>query len=426
MAPSPRSGTGSTGRVRRVASIRPTRRGVGALMCGIATTTAGFALGLAEATSAGIVALAATGLTGVVVFVLALFPPPLVVRRVVEQADDLPMVGEELAIDVHLEPRRRTATAELIEVAVDTLSVRKGARSVRMAVRPLRCGEASVAQYRVVLRERGTLRFLPMTWRRTDPLGLYRWSHRVDRGGKILVGPAVVELDDQTRASLERLRPRLMMRRTSQPDPFEFRELRGYVPGDDFRRVHWTSSARRNELIIREPEHISTEIALPIRVVIDARHGEHASTLELALSIGASVVQALAEPFEVTVRTNDGDEHTKSAADTMILLARVDRETPRSVERTSRPLIDRASDDPAEVFVTGPHPAPVPEGLQSVVFAAGAASFEIARWEPGEPTRQAVASRIAAVVALGTSPHSADQTDAEPILTGAPAAPGRS
>lgn len=385
------------------------------MVAGVATTMAGLALALAEATSAGVVMLAATGLTGVAVVVGALFPPALSVRRVIDQTERLPTVGEDLAIDLHIDARRRTATAEVIEVAVDALTVRKGARSVRMAVRPLRRGETSVARYRVALRERGTLRFLPMTWRRTDPLGLYRWSHRVDRGCEILVGPAVVDLDEASKVSLEQLRPRIKTQRTSETDPFEFRELRGYVPGDDFRRVHWASSARRNELMIREPERLFMSPTLPIRVVIDARHSEHAGTLELALSVGASVVQALVEPFEVTVLTDDRTDLATSAEDTMVLLAQVDREAFATRERMPRQGgIACSPDARTEVLITGPHRAAPSES--SVVFGAGAFPFEFTHWEPGEPTRRAVASTIAHILASRSMPGSADPLGRVPIV----------
>lgn len=419
----PANGSRRTGARRRVASIRITRRGVGALVSGVAITAAGLVLALAEAISAGIITLAATGLTAGIVAMAALLAPPLFVRRVVEQTERLPTVGEDLEIDIHIDARRRTAMAEVIEVAVDALTVRKGARSVRMSVRPLRSGETSVAHYRVVLRERGTLRFLPMTWRRTDPLGLFRWSHRVDRGGEVLVGPAVVSLDANARASLERLRPRAVARRIFGTDPFELRDLRPYVPGDDLRRVHWASSARRNELIIREPEQLFVTRALPIRVVIDARHRAHVGTLELALSIGASVVDALVEPFEVTVLTNDGDERSTSAQGTMMLLARVDREFSSIDERMPRRGgIDDAADHPGEVIVTGPRSVASAEG--TIVFAAGAAPLDLGHWEPGEPTRRAVASTIARMLVAGTSPVDAERSHAEPVLAGPPNANG--
>lgn len=421
MAPMGTDRSRAADRGRRVASIRITRRGLGAAVSGAATTAAGLALALAEATSAGILMLAATGLTAIGVALAALFPPRIDVRRVVEQKQRLPTVGEDLEVDIQMNARRRTAVAEVIEVAVDALTVRKGARSVRMAVRPLRPGESSAAHYRVMLRERGTLRFLPMTWRRSDPLGLFRWTHRVDHGGEVLVGPAVVPLDEQARAALERLRPRAQARRTSRTDPFELRDLRTYIPGDDLRRVHWASSARRNELIIREPEQLFRTRPLPIRVVIDARRGQHAGTLELALSIGATVVDALIEPFEVTVRTNDGDSFATSAHDAMVLLARIDRELSPIAGRTA--LRGDVADETTlvgEVIVTGPGPVQPTEG--TVVFAAGAAPLDLGHWEPGEPTRRAVSSTIARILA-GTSqpdggPSRSERVPAAPSTAG--------
>ena len=372
---------------------------------GLVTTVAGLALALDEATSAGVVMLSAIALAAGFVATNAFFPPPLAIRRVVQTTDRLATVGDDMAVDVHLEAHRRTAIGELLEVAVDDLAVRKGARSVRMSVRPLRAGETSIAQYRVALRERGSLRFLPMSWRRTDPLGLFRWSHRLDRGGEVLVGPAIVEIEDGARAHLERLRPRVPSRRTAEPDPFEFRELRTYVAGDDLRRVHWTSSARRNELMIREPERRVVEHVEPIHVVIDARVGEHNSTLELALSIGASLVDALREPFLVSLYTDDGVEQATSAAATFLLLAKVRREPSRTGERRLHRPVGSMSHTPSplevasQVIVTGPNP-PARAEPTTVVFAAGAAPFNLARWEPGEPTRRAVSRTIAEVLAV--------------------------
>ncbi len=401
--------------IRRVASVRVTRRGIGAIACGSATTAAGLALALAEATAAGVVMLSAVALAGLFVLSRAAFPPRLDVRRIVEQHGRIPTVGDDLAVDVFFEARGRTPMAEIVEVAVDDLAVRKGARSVRMSVRPLRRGLTSVAQYRVALRERGTLRFLPLAWRRTDPLGLLRWSHRLDRGGEILVGPAIVELDTATRERLERLRPHVAGRRRVDPDPFEFRDLRGYVAGDDLRRVHWASSARRNELMIRETEQRVANRSEPTHLVIDARHREHRGTLELALSIAASLVNALQEPFRVSIRTDEGVVRANSADEAIEWFASVPRESPRPDNRARRRVswADESTNDQGlaidaaiQVLITGPLPRP-DDDTNAVVFAAGASPFDSADWEPGEPTRRAVAATIAEVLAAHEGRRSA-------------------
>jgi uncharacterized protein (DUF58 family) len=66
--------------------------------------------------------------------------------------------------------------------------------------------------------------------------------------------------------------------------------LRPYVVGDDLRRVHWPSTARRDELMVRQDE-------LPwqgrVTVLLDVRRNTHTpASLELAVSAAASVVTA--------------------------------------------------------------------------------------------------------------------------------------
>jgi uncharacterized protein (DUF58 family) len=70
----------------------------------------------------------------------------------------------------------------------------------------------------------------------------------------------------------------------------DFYALRPYVVGDDMRRVHWKSTARRGELMVRQDE-------LPwqgrVTVLLDVRRSGHtAESLELAVSAAASVVTA--------------------------------------------------------------------------------------------------------------------------------------
>ncbi len=70
----------------------------------------------------------------------------------------------------------------------------------------------------------------------------------------------------------------------------DFYALRPYVVGDDLRRVHWRSTARRDELMVRQDE-------LPwqgrVTVLLDVRRNTHTpASLELAVSAAASIVTA--------------------------------------------------------------------------------------------------------------------------------------
>ena len=69
-----------------------------------------------------------------------------------------------------------------------------------------------------------------------------------------------------------------------------FRGLREYVAGDDLRHVHWRSSARTGELVVRQDEQPRPRATA---VVLDLRRTAHAGlSLERAVSVAASVMLA--------------------------------------------------------------------------------------------------------------------------------------
>jgi uncharacterized protein (DUF58 family) len=392
---------------RRLGIPHLTRRGFGTLFVGIGATGAGTALGVSEATTIGLLMLALWGVAAVHALVRCVIAPTVSVQRLIAGDSHLPFVGEDLTVDTVVLSRRRSGIGEITEVAVDDLSVRRGARSVRMAVRPLRKGDHANVNYRVTLRERGTLRFLTSTWRRQDPLGLFRWTFQLGEPTEITVGPAVIDLGTNGAALVEALRPHGGVRRQIGTDPFELRELRPYVTGDDLRRVHWASSARRNELIVREAEPIMAQRLLPLRIFIDARPAEHRGTLELALSIGASVIAVAEAPMVITIATEtEVREHTSSDS-ALTMLATLPR------ERTTRRRSPKESDKPqpvvdsAAIIVAGPD-SPVARMPGRAVLAAGRAPLDASAWEPGDATRTAVADAIVTTLAAA-----ADQSQVE-------------
>src|SRR5581483_645895 len=86
----------------------------------------------------------------------------------------------------------------------------------------------------------------------------------------------------------------------------EFLALRDYEPGDDPRRVHWRSSARTGELVVRQDEAAS-----PGRVVLvlDTRPGAHdepsfEAAVEAIASLAVSLRRAHA-PVEVVTTAGE-------------------------------------------------------------------------------------------------------------------------
>lgn len=407
--------------MRRWPSVRITKRGIGMFTFGSATTVAGIVLGIPEAAIAGMLMAAVCVATAIGTLMLAVYesltPPVIALRRVIGTPPPAVFfVGDDVPVDVILRPRRRTSAAELVEIALDELAIRRGARSVRLAVRPLRAGESTTAHYRVTLRQRGTLRFLPAEWRRLDPLGLFWLTRRLDRGGELAVAPAIVDLSPDAIGALQSLRPIGGRSRHATADPFSFRDLRPHVPGEDLRRVHWATSARRNTLMVREPDLVRAKRIKPLAFLVDARMRSHDNSLELALSIAASVAVAIDGPFEAHVLTDDGVAITSSVTDMLLNLARVARQPTRGA-RARGAHVQRARSDlnpsgpPMQLVITGPLSAgwngpdgDRPDGsdvggVSPLVLRAGVAPLDALAWGPGAPTRDALRDALSACLA---------------------------
>jgi uncharacterized protein (DUF58 family) len=100
---------------------------------------------------------------------------------------------------------------------------------------------------------RGRHRFEPVRLSIADPFGLAEARLTVDEQQALVVYPRLVELDRlffDGGAGPEHGR-QLLLRR---PVGFDLHSVRDYQPGDSLRRVHWPSTARRGELMVKELE----------------------------------------------------------------------------------------------------------------------------------------------------------------------------
>lgn len=153
-------------------------------------------------------------------------------------------------------------------------------------------GQPTTASYRVVCRPRGVYRVGPSQIVATDPLGLAEAvipDTTIDQlivypRVEVLTGFPVVRGQDPSMAAA---RPE-----HSQRGGEDFYTLREYHRGDDLRRVHWPSSAKRDELMIRQLETPWQSRAL---VLLDVRPDvyESSEAFETAVSGAASVVTHL-------------------------------------------------------------------------------------------------------------------------------------
>ncbi|MDR0417214.1 MAG: DUF58 domain-containing protein, partial [Propionibacteriaceae bacterium] len=158
---------------------------------------------------------------------------------------------------------------------------RRQRRAARRARRPAAVPADRPATMWAV--HRGLVEFGPLRVRRIGPLGLGRLDLVVEQPTRLTVWPAWAACGQpQTRgASLD------AVGRAGPPvASAEDTMLRDYRPGDEWRRVHWRSTARRQRLMTRAEEPAQ----LPLAVVqAGVAPGAAPAAAELALSLAASV-----------------------------------------------------------------------------------------------------------------------------------------
>jgi uncharacterized protein (DUF58 family) len=162
-----------------------------------------------------------------------------------------------------------------------------GRRWARFHVAPLQPGELVRAAYRLPTGERGIFPLGPLQIGIADPFGMAQRVTEASPTATLTVYPRVHDV-----RPLQEVRGADPTGATSRPSLTssgeDFYGLRTYQTGDDLRRVHWASTARQDELMIRQDE-------LPwqgqVTVLLDLRAAAHsAASLELALSAAVSVL----------------------------------------------------------------------------------------------------------------------------------------
>src|SRR6266545_3218441 len=220
-------------------------------------------------------------------------------------------VGREL-----YPPRVHAGTLSRVELRVRNVSLRRtpvlrladpvsGTRGAELLLGPLEPQGTARAAYRLPTDKRGVLKVGPLQVVLGDPFGLTSVATVAAPRTELTVFPRVDDI--------------VAMPHTTGHDPHagadhpnalgrpgeDFYALRPYEVGDDLRRVHWPSTARRDELMVRQDE-------LPwqgrVTVLLDVRRTAHTpASLELAVSAAASIPHAEAiMEFLATVPASPG------------------------------------------------------------------------------------------------------------------------
>ncbi len=258
-----------------------TARGIALAVTGLGLLVIGFALGYRELVLLGCAALLAVACA----VGYAAWRPELAVRRVAEP--DRVTRGESSTVTLAVRNTSRWRAATL--VAYD----RCGQRRIPVPLLRLRPQRDTVVSYPVPTARRGVVPIGPLRVTRGDPLGLVSVARTHGTAAQVWVYPRHHPLAAVPAGITRSLDGRIDR---VPHGSITFATLREYVVGDELRHVHWRTSARVGELMVRE----HTDTSLPRLVLLlddraaswpDAQAGT-SDAFEAACESAASVIAA--------------------------------------------------------------------------------------------------------------------------------------
>jgi len=225
--------------------------------------------------------------------------------------------GQKFSVSLRLANRKRLLSSWMVVVedAVQAPGdeMRPGALFTRVPAQSER-----EAAYEIRPARRGIYEFGPVRVLSRFPLGLMERSFELDIVEQLIVSPRIGRLKpgwrqqaaERGQAAADQARARL----GASDD--EFHRLREYRSGDNPRAIHWRTTARRNELMVREfRPNLRRDVLLVVDLWLPARAGaDELERVELAVSFAASICV----------------DHMQSATDSMIELVISGRETERA------------------------------------------------------------------------------------------------
>jgi uncharacterized protein (DUF58 family) len=256
-----------------------TRRGWALIGAAVGLFVAGRILGLVEL---AVLAVAAILTLLAAMAWVRLRAPHVIARR---ELKERLQVGVQGRVDVVVQAIQPTATLTVND-AFDG-----GRRAARLLLAPMRTGDEARAAYRFPTDRRGRYEVGPLRVTLTDAFGLVERSQLVLPTEQVIVYPRVREvLPPPEMGGLDLDREQPQVRSRIEPSG-EFHTLREYAPGDDLRHVHWRSTARRGQLMMRQNE---ARRRTPVLLMLDVRPAAHdRASFERAVEACASIVSAI-------------------------------------------------------------------------------------------------------------------------------------
>ena len=259
----------------------PTRRGWIAAGTGVAFIVGGRLFGLVELYVLGAVSLV---LVGIATLYVRTVQPTVSVDRLLHPRR-VHAEGPSRA-DLYL----RNLGPRPTPVLAIKDSFDQGSRSARFLASPLQRGDVARAAYRLPTDRRGIFDVGPLEVRLTDPFGFAVKTELAAEPTQLTVLPRVDVITPLPRTIGDDPHAGATRASSLLGGGEDFYALRAYVQGDDLRRVHWPSTARLDDLMIRQDEMPWQARAT---VLLDLRRTVHdEESLEQAVSAAASIFEA--------------------------------------------------------------------------------------------------------------------------------------
>jgi len=196
---------------------------------------------------------------------------------------------------VRLEMQNLTRLTTRLLLAEDRVPYALGAPP-RFVLDRLPGGRTAAVTYSLRSEVRGRYTIGPLRLRLTDPFGMCELTRSFTATDSLVVVPRIWPLGPVSAGGLWAGTGDSLTRSAAASGQDDV-AIREYRQGDDLRRVHWRSTARRGDLMVRreeQPRQMRATVLLDCRA--DAHRGEGpASSFEWAVSAAASAAVHLAE-----------------------------------------------------------------------------------------------------------------------------------
>jgi uncharacterized protein (DUF58 family) len=164
-------------------------------------------------------------------------------------------------------------------------------------------GKTAVARTEVIFKRRGVYRLHRFVIGTSFPFGLFIKERDISFPGTVIVWPRTDRVVREVpRAGLRARRSGETQAMTSAGGRGEFRSLRPYALGDDPRDVHWRTSARYAEPVVREYERDAAETTW---LALELRAPEDDAAEALVETVASLAARTVARGERVALVTND-------------------------------------------------------------------------------------------------------------------------